>query len=93
MKKTKYLIVLVLFLISLTFSIILSFVSLEKACGGIETSCYAVQTSKYETTFGIKNAYLGILAFLIISILTLMHIKSPTKEKKRTILLGAVFAS
>ncbi|HOF43888.1 MAG TPA: vitamin K epoxide reductase family protein [Candidatus Pacearchaeota archaeon] len=88
--KTKYTIILTIFLISLIFSGILTFVSLEEACGGIQTTCYAVQTSQYESTFGIKNSNIGLVAFSIMAILVFLHIKQPTKYKKQMIVAGII---
>ena len=88
--KTKYTIILTIFLISLIFSGILTFVSLEEACGGIQTTCYAVQTSQYESTFGIKNSNIGLVAFSIMAILVFLHIKQPTKYKKQMIIAGII---
>lgn len=93
MSKLKYKILLVLFAIAFIASAILSFVPLEQACGGIQTSCYAVQTSQYETTLGIRNAYLGLAAFLLIGFLTFLQIKHPNKERKDFIKYGIFFAS
>ena len=45
------------------------------------------------TTFGIKNAYSGLVAFFLIGILAIMQIKSPNKERKNLITAGVVFAS
>ncbi len=86
--KTKYTTILIIFILTIIASGILSFVSVEQACGGTQNSCYEVQTSKYETTFGIKNAYVGLIAFPILAILTFMHLKNPTKFKKQIITLG-----
>jgi|WetSurMetagenome_2_1015567.scaffolds.fasta_scaffold468550_2 uncharacterized membrane protein len=91
--KTKYKILLALFVICFLASLILSFVPLEQACGGLQTGCYAVQTSQYETTFGIKNAYLGLVAFAIVGFLAFMQIKHPIKERKQLIGVGVIIAS
>jgi uncharacterized membrane protein len=92
-KSPKHIVLLVLFILCFLASAVLSFVSLEKACGGFQTSCYAVQTSQYEKTAGIKNANLGLVAFGLISILTIFQIESPKKQRKNLIILGVVFAS
>ena len=92
-KSPKYIVLLALFLLSFLASAILSFIPLEQACGGVQTTCYAVQTSDYETFWGIKNAYLGLLAFGIIAILTVFQIETPKKPTKRIILAGVIFAS
>jgi uncharacterized membrane protein len=89
----KYKVLVVLFLLSFLASAVLSFIPLEQACGGTTTSCYAVQTSQYERTLGIKNAHLGLIAFGLISILTIFQIESPTKTRKKFIIAGIIFAS
>jgi uncharacterized membrane protein len=93
MSKLKYKILLVLFAISFIASAILAFVPTEQACGGVQTTCYAVQNSQYEMTFGIKNAYLGLIAFFIIGFLSSLQIKKKEKIRKDLIICGTVFAS
>ena len=87
---------LIIFIICLIASAILSFIPPEIACGGENTGCYAVQDSGYEQTIGIKNCYFGLIAFGIITILTIMHIKNPKKYTKKLItsglLIGSIFA-
>jgi len=94
--KAKYAVILAIFILTMLASGILTFVSVEEACGGIQTTCYAVQTSQYETTFGIKNAHIGLFVFSIMAILTLLQIKKPSKYKKNVlnlgIILGTIFA-
>lgn len=94
--KAKYLIILTIFILITIASGILSFISLEQACGGIETTCYAVQTSQYETTFGIKNAHAGLVIFSIMVILTTLCLTKPSKNIKLIlsigIMLGSLFA-
>lgn len=93
MSKLKYKILLGLFIIAFIASAILAFVPTEQACGGVQTTCYAVQTSQYETTFGIRNAYLGLIAFLLIGFLTFLQIKEKQKIRKDLIMYGVVLAS
>jgi uncharacterized membrane protein len=93
MSKAKYTILLVLFAIALIASAILSFIPLDKACGGIQTTCYAVQTSQYESTLGIKNAYSGLVAFSLMGFLTFLQIKNPRKSRKKLITFGILIAS
>ena len=88
--KAKYITILVIFLLAIIASGILSFVSVEQACGGIQTTCYAVQTSKYESTLGIKNAHAGLFIFSLMAILTFLQIKNPSKSKKQMITLGII---
>ena len=96
MSKAKYTAILIILIFVTITSGILSFVSIEQACGGIQTTCYAVQTSQYEQTFGIKNAHVGLLVFSLLAILTFAHIKNPSKYKKNIItfgiICGAIFA-
>ena len=90
--KTKYKIVLVIFIISLLSSIILSIGKAETFCGPDSSGCNIVQNSKYATTFGLKNSYFGIVGFLFLSILTIMHIKKPKTERKEIINLGIIIS-
>src|SRR6056297_1915373 len=89
-QKTRYKIILGLMIISIIISAILSFIPLEQACdiGGGENSCVIVQTSDYEKTFGINNAHLGLIAFPIIAILTIIELKHPRKCQKKMIQFG-----
>lgn len=77
-------------------SIILSFVSLEDACGGTltdPTGCTLVQTSEYESMFGLKNAHIGLVVFPILAILTFLELKRPKKHQKTAITLGMAIGS
>lgn len=91
--KTKYTTILIIFILVTIASGILSFVSIEQACGGIQTTCYAVQTSQYETTFGIKNAHAGLVIFSLMAVLTFLYLKKPSKNKKQIISLGIIGGS
>lgn len=91
--KAKYIIILIIFLLATITSGILSFMSLEQACGGTQTTCYAVQTSKYESTFGIKNAHAGLAIFSIMSILTFLQLRKPSKTKKYLLYTGIIGGS
>jgi uncharacterized membrane protein len=88
--KVKYLMILIILILAIICSGILTFISVEEACGGIGTTCYAVQTSQYETTFGIKNAHLGLFIFSLMAILTFLHIKNPSKYKKQMLTIGII---
>jgi uncharacterized membrane protein len=89
-RKAKYSIILGILILAIIASGILTFVSVEQACGGVQTTCYAVQTSQYEKTFGIKNAYIGLVVFSLLAILTFIHIIKPSKYKKQLIALGII---
>ncbi len=95
--KTKYSIILVLMILATIASLILSFVSLEQACGvkpeEVLSDCSIVQTSQYESTFGIKNSHLGLIAFPILAILTIFELKRSSYLRKRLIQLGIIIGS
>jgi uncharacterized membrane protein len=93
--KTKYTIILVFMILATIASIILSFVPLEKACsiGGSSSGCSVVGNSPYETTWGIKNAHLGLIAFPILSLLAIFEIKKSNKYRKRLLSLGIIIGS
>lgn len=90
--KTKYTIILVLMILATIASIILSFVPLSQACGNSE-SCNIVNTSQYEKIFGIKNAHLGLIAFPILSILTILELRKSKRYQKKLITLGMTIGS
>ena len=95
--KTKYKIILTLMIIAFITSIILSFVPLDKACGESldqkPGSCTIVQTSKYESTFGIKNAHIGLIIFPFLAIITFLELKRPRKYQKKVITLIMIGSS
>lgn len=79
-------------LLAIVASTILSFIPINQACG-VSSGCSIVQASKYESTFGIKNAHLGLVAFITLFIITFLHEKKPTKTKKQLILAGLIMGS
>tara|TARA_Y100000310_G_scaffold278033_1_gene296237 strand:+ start:706 stop:1131 length:426 start_codon:yes stop_codon:yes gene_type:complete len=92
LEKRKYEILLALFLISMVSSLILSFNLLKPIpliCDVTE-GCFIVQNSEYSKTLGIENAYLGLVFFVSLSLLTFLQIKNPKKEQKILINFGAV---
>jgi uncharacterized membrane protein len=93
MSKLKYKILLALFTIAFVASAILAFVPIAQACGSPETGCSIVNLSQYESTFGIRNAYGGLVAFLLMGFLAFLQIKNPNKERKTLIKYGVFFAS
>jgi uncharacterized membrane protein len=80
----KYKFLLVLFIISFISSILLSFVPVSDVCN-LNIGCDVVQDSSYNYTLGIKNSYLGILAFAMGSFLIFSQIRKPTEKKKKII--------
>ncbi len=90
--KTKYTIILVIMIIATITSLILSTMTIEQACGD-DAGCSIVQTSKYETTFGIKNAHIGIITFPILAILAIFELKRKSKYRKRLIQIGIIIGS
>jgi uncharacterized membrane protein len=89
----KHPILLLIFIICFIASAILAFIPPEEACGGTQTSCYVVSQSGYEETIGINNSYLGLIAFGLLSILTLSNIKEPKKYKHKLIIFGIIAGS
>lgn len=84
---------MLLILLGLISSVILSFTPIEQACGQDDNGCYAVQASEYESTLGIKNAHIGLVAFTGLFLLTFWHEKRPAKKKKQFIALGLTLGS
>lgn len=89
-QKTRYTIILIIFILSLLSSMILSFGKTETFCGPEKSGCSTVQTSKYATTFGIKNSHFGVGIFLFLTILGILYLKKPNQEKKELINLGVI---
>ena len=96
-RKRKYRLLAVIFGICFIMSGILSFLTPEQACGGVQTACYAVQESGYKETLGVNNSYFGLVAFSILGILALYQINEPRKIVKKLlsygIIAGALFAA
>lgn len=91
--KIKYQTLLIIFIVCFVASAILSFIPPEKACGGTDTACYIVSQSEQAETIGVKNCYFGLIAFSVLIILNLMHLKKPEKYKKQIILLALLIGS
>lgn len=83
----KYKIVFPIILLSLTSSILLTFVPLSILCTPLE-GCNAVQTSSYTKTAGIDSSYFGIIIFALMSLVAFSHIRKPSKKKKLFINMG-----
>ncbi|MEM3116546.1 MAG: vitamin K epoxide reductase family protein [Candidatus Pacearchaeota archaeon] len=88
----KYKILIILFGISLISSIILSVVSTPAVCIP-NSGCDIIQTSPYNSIFGIKNSYFGIIIFSFLIVLTFLHIKNPSKNKKIIIHMSIILGS
>ncbi|MFH0808759.1 MAG: vitamin K epoxide reductase family protein [archaeon] len=89
----KYKILLTLFTISLVFSILLAVTPTDQLCGEETSSCSIVQNSDYTNTLGINNAILGITAFTILIITTLLHIKYPKRKTKIFLAITLLFST
>jgi len=92
MNNLKYKILLVLFGISLVVSIYLSIIPTPIVCNN-NAGCDIVQTSSYNYMFGIKNSYFGVPIFAFLIVLTLLHMKTPTKNTKLLIHLAVILGS
>lgn len=88
----KYKIILLLFLIALTSSLILSIIPIPVICQPNE-GCYTVQNSSYARTFNIKNDYFGDILFLFMAIIIISHIIKPTRNKKTIIKIGILIGT
>ena len=83
---------LAIFVVSLLSSLALVSKSSSGFCVS-PTSCDLVQSSEYAYTFGIKNNYYGVVAFAILTVMTVLHILKPSVEKARVIKAGVIFGS
>lgn len=90
--KYKYYVLLAFFLISLTASIILSFVPVQDVCN-IREECYTVYNSSYNSILGIKNSYLGTLLFTAGIILIHLQIKNPSILKRNLISIMTIMGA
>jgi len=89
----KYKILLILFVISLAFSILLAVTPTEKLCGDETSSCSIVQNSEYKQTLGINNAIIGIITFSILIIITIFHILKPRRKTKTILAITLLFST
>ena len=97
--KTRYKIILAIFIISLISSALIAFAPLSKSglCGANPgEGCDAVQNSKYAEFLGISNGVFGTIIFAFLTILTISYLVKPDLEKKKIIhygiILGAITA-
>jgi len=88
----KYKLILLIFLICLTSSLILFFSHSPQICAEKKT-CNAVQESKYSQTFGISNSLFGIIIFSFVSVITFLQIKNHSKLKKQIIYSATIIGS
>ena len=60
----------------------------------IGKGCSVVQNSEYNALFGIKLAYLGLIAFIVLLLISLLVHKKRLSEKYFTLstILGSIFA-
>ena len=88
MRHLKYKILLALFIISLISSFMLSIASqasTEFCDVNGDTGCSTVYNSQYSQIFGIKNCHIGVVVFFVLSILTYLQMRKPTRQKKEII--------
>lgn len=91
--KSKYIVLLIIFILCFIASAILSFIPPEEACGGSETGCYIISQSEHAQTIGINNCYFGLIAFSVLILLTICHVLKSKKYKKQLILIGLIIGS
>ena len=90
--KTKYSILLTIFLISLASSLILSLTPISLVCDPGK-GCDVVQHSPYSYFLGIKNSHYGVIAFSILSLITFFQLRNPSSKKRLYIDLGILIGS
>jgi uncharacterized membrane protein len=92
----KYKILLVLFLIALITTIVLALTPVSQICDPTK-GCDLVQHSSYSKTFGINNAYFGIILFALASLILFLQIKKTTEKRRKLIhvmvFIGAIVAT
>ena len=90
--KYKYHVLLGIFILGLVVSLIISFTPTPVICRPNE-GCDTVLSSAYASTFGIKNSFIGVIAFTILLIISYSHIKNEHKRKKQIIHSGIIIGS
>jgi len=90
--KVKYILILLLVIISLIASLILSFTPIPNSCS-ILGGCDIVHNCCYNYTFGIQNSYYGIVIFTVLSVLVYSQIKRHTNKKRNIIHLAIILGS
>ena len=90
--KPLYHILFSIFLISLIISSVITFTPTPAICDPNE-GCDAVLTSSYAETLGVKNSAIGMIAFGILTIITLLQIRNKSHKKRNFIFLGIVIGS
>jgi len=90
----KYKLLLTFFVVGFLISVVLSLFPVSKICEGDNTGgCNAVQSSSYAKVFGISNNYIGIIAFLILILITISHMRKPKAHKRSMITIGVIISS
>ena len=94
MGSKKYKILAFLIFISLASSLILTINELKPSpliCNAAE-GCSIVSQSPYSKTFGIENAYIGLIFFLILFNVILSQIRKPNFRKEKIVNFGIYVA-
>ena len=92
MEIKKYHTLLFLFALALGSSLVLSLIPLPAICDPGK-GCDVVQHSVYAYTLGISNNYYGVIAFGILTAITLSHMQKRRKWKKNIIHLGTILGA
>jgi len=90
-KKYKYKIFLVFFVIGLIISLILTFANQNQLCSN--SRCNLVLSSKYASLLGVKNSFYGAIIFAALSIITFFQIRKPSKNKENLIKYSLIASS
>lgn len=88
----KYKIFLAVFIIGIISAVIITTNSHTGLCAPGE-GCSIVNSSQYGSTFGVENSIYGIFIFSFMVLLTLLHIRYPSKHTKRVIHTAIIIGS
>ena len=91
-KIMKYRIIATLFFFMFIISLLLSIQGIPSICREGE-GCDIVKTSHYAQTFGIYNAYYGVIIFALVTLVSIMQHNKPSKNKKLFLWAASVIGS
>ena len=88
----KYRVIALLFTIMFMISLLLSIQGIPSICREGE-GCDVVKTSEYAQTFGVYNAYYGVIIFALLTLVGIMQHNKPTKDKKLFLQIASIIGS
>lgn len=94
--KQKYINIGVLLILATIAAAMTAFTDVAQTCGEA-SGCVKVDNSEYAEIFGIPTGLFGVIAFSIMLIITIIHIKKPNEITKHLLkgglIIGALIAS